>query len=466
MHKTATTLLLTLFPLTVVCGQEAVTQQAVSDLSPEHQAEHDLLSLAENFQGADSLQQMKVLLQSGTNANVVDSHGNTPLLWMCTSIEMDYRYRHDEHYAKAVDAAFAELLRHGADAMKENNHGCNALFYLQSKPELIRKLQQENLLPKELSMRIPYDTLALMRYMKLRVNQASYTTHEECLQYLSRKYCAPAYDRVEQKLDEYLNSEHKNRIPEGAIEHGLAFLRLADPARAEAYVNNLNYWQHSEHFIEEIPATVLATLHRLQWSVDVQKLNVAIRRLQTQLPAEGEDMISCNAARPMVHILEMLYRQDGDNTLPLVKEYSVCRDPELSYYAYRILLHRENLPAPEPAEFEERFASLGKPEQWPAPLLRVYECARVDEAMRKGSTDDISADELQRVEKQLRSMQLHSHADAIAKLFTQGERTNDIYTKQAAHRRYQELVAPAPRPSMAKYILEHPELFSQADNKR
>ena len=465
MHKTATTLLLSLSPLTCVCGQEAVTQ-TVSDLSPEHQAEHELLSLAENFQGAESLRQMVVLLQNGTNPNVKDSHGNTPLLWLCSSIEMDYRYRHDEHYAKAVDSAFAELLRHGADSMRENNHGCSAVFYLQSKPELLKKLQQENLLPKELSMRIPYDTLALMRYMKLRVKQAAYTSHEECLQYLSRKYCAPAYDRVEQKLDEYLNSESRNKIPEGAIEYGLAFLRLADSARAEAYVNNLNYWQHSEHFIEEIPATVLATLHRLQWNVDAQKLNVAIRRLQTQLPAEGEDMISCNAARPMVHILEMLHRQEGDNVLPLVKEYTVCRDPELSYYAYRILLHRDNLPAPEAAEFEERFATLGSPAQWPATLVRIYECARVDEAMRKGATDELSTDELQRVEKHLRSMELSAHANAIAKLFTNGERSDDIYTKQAAYRRYQELVAPAPRPTLAKYILEHPELFSQADNKR
>ena len=241
MHKTATTLLLSLSPLTCVCGQEAVTQ-TVSDLSPEHQAEHELLSLAENFQGAESLRQMVVLLQNGTNPNVKDSHGNTPLLWLCSSIEMDYRYRHDEHYAKAVDSAFAELLRHGADSMRENNHGCSAVFYLQSKPELLKKLQQENLLPKELSMRIPYDTLALMRYMKLRVKQAAYTSHEECLQYLSRKYCAPAYDRVEQKLDEYLNSESRNKIPEGAIEYGLAFLRLADSARAEAYVNNPCYF--------------------------------------------------------------------------------------------------------------------------------------------------------------------------------------------------------------------------------
>lgn len=431
---------------------------ATVSLSEKQQAELELQGIAENFSGGESLQRMQELLQQGTNPNAEDSAGDTPLLLLCLAIEKDYRYLHDAHFAHAVDAAFELLLSQGADAMHENDLGCNAIFFMQSKPELLHKLQQKKLLPKELAMRIPYDTLALNRYMRLRVNQASCTAHAACREYLSRKYCAPAYDRVEKKLSYYLSCEASERIPKGAIEDCLAFLRLADAQRAAAYVDNLGYWQHGEHFIEEIPVRVLQALHNIHWQVDTAKLRQALKRLQTLLPKEGEDMISCNSARPLVMVLEMLERQEGQAVLPLIQEFTTCRDPEVAYYAYRILLKQNNLPVPEPAELEAAWGiTAAKNTKLSNTQRIIYECARVDEAMRTGKTDTITAEELQRVETHLRNTGLTPYADAVAMLLQDGKLSTDPYVRQAAHHRYQELVSPAPRAANARYILEHPE---------
>lgn len=428
----------------------------------QQNAEFELQGIAENFNGTESMLRMQQLLQQGADVNEEDTAGDTPLLLLCRAIEHDYRYLHDAHYAQAVDAAFELLLRHGADAMHENHSGCHAMFYMQSKPELLQKLQQKKLLPKELAMRIPYDTLALLRYMRLRVNQASCTSHEECLHYLSRIYCTPAYERVEKKLSNYLTRESARNIPKGAIGDCLAFLRLADTTKATAYVNNLVYWEHGEHFIEEIPAEVLRSLHRLQWNVSTEKLHQALKRLQVLLPREGEDMISCNSARPIIMVLQMLERLEGDAALPLIKEYTTSRDPEVAYHAYKLLLRQNQLPAPEPGELEQIFGI-----DPAAPLnanltdtqRRIYECAKVDEAMRNADLSKISAAELKRVAGHFRSSELSPYANAVEMLLDNGSITTDPYIRQNAHRRYSELVSPAPRATCARYILEHPEQF-------
>lgn len=468
MRYVITPLLILLCTLPQGRGEVAVSAPAVA-LSAQQQAESELLGIAENFNGTAALQRMRELLGQGVSPNAQDTAGDTPILLMCSILEHDYRYLHDAHFAQEVNAAFELLLSHGADAMHENNAGCNALFFMQSKPELLQALNQKKLLPKELSIRIPYDTLALNRYMRLRVQQANYTTHAECRHYLSRKYCAPAYDRVEKKLKFYLSCESRARIPNGAIADCLAFLRLADEARATAYVDNLVYWQHSEHFIEEIPAAVLEALHSIYWNVNPDKLKLALTRLQELLPKEGEDMISINSARPMVLVLEILERQEGKAILPLIQKYTASRDPELAYHAYRLLLRQNNLPAPEPKELEALFGiDPANPEA--APLnetkRKLYECARVDEAMRTAKLGNINAEELQRVANHFRAAGLTPYADAVEMLLEQGKLSQDPYIHQAAHHRYQELVSPAPRVSNARYILEHPGEFStQATRK-
>ena len=461
MLYTISTFLFTLSVLPQVGGQEVVAP-STAGLNQQQQAELELQGVAENFNGSASLRHMQELLQQGTNPNAQDSAGDTALLLLCHVLEKDYRYLHDAHFAQAVDMAFEQLLGAGADAMHENAAGCSALFYMQSKPELLNVLQQKKLLPKELSIRIPYDTLALNRYMRMRVNQANLTTHEECRSYLSRKYCAPAYDRVENKLRCYLSCEAAERIPEGAIEDCLAFLRLADAERAANYVNNLVYWQHGEHFIEEIPIRVLQALHNIYWEVDAAKLRSALQRLQTLLPKEGEDMISCNSARPLILVLEMLERQEGQAVLPLIQEFTRSRDPEVAYYACRILLKQNNLLAPEPGELEKAWeidpqnpaeAKLNTTQR------HLYESARVDEAMRTGQFDNLTVDVVQRVETQLRSEGLTPYADAVAMLLQDGALSADPYVRQSAVHRYRELVSPAPRATNALYILRHPEQF-------
>ena len=102
-------------------------------ISQDEMNGQELLQLAENFKGDETLRLMSKLLEQGVNPNVEDSEGNTPLLHLCKELEMDYRYRNNPHYAQEVDKAVTLLLRHKANAMHENRYGCNAVFFLQSK---------------------------------------------------------------------------------------------------------------------------------------------------------------------------------------------------------------------------------------------------------------------------------------------------------------------------------------------
>lgn len=463
MQNAASILLLSL-SFTTAEAEPAPVAPPPAVISQAEANEQELLRLAENFKGEESIPKMQALLARGTNPNATDSEGNTPLLLLCKALEMDYRYRNNPHYAQAVDKAFTLLLRNKASAMHENRYGCNAVFYLQSKPELKAKLTAQKLIPKELAVRIPYEPLALRRYMQLRIAQAKHTTHRECLDYLSRCYCAPAYARVKEKLDAYLSAESGRNIPEGAIADCLAFLRLANEKEAKAYVNNLIYWEHGEHFIEEIPTLVLTALQDTNWPVRADKLRSAIKQLHHLLPKEGEEMISCSAARPMGELLELLLRVEGDSALGLIREYSANRDPELAYLAYKILLRRKGLPAPEPQELQARmrFSDDTAPANLTQQQAELYTAAKVHHAMRNGNIEGVSADEFRQAQQYFRAQGLEKHATAIDKLFTKDELSQDPYTIQAAHHRYQELLSPAPGAVMARSILEHPEILNGA----
>lgn len=467
MRNTVTTLLFLISPLAQGNSPGEVVP-AVAVLSEQQQTDLELLAEADNFDGASSKQRIEELLKRGADPNTEDSTGDTPLLLLCRTIEHDYRYRHEPHFAQAVNETFELLLRHGANALHENHLGCNALFFLQSKPELLEALKQNKLIPKDLAVRIPYDTLALIRYMKLRVQQAELTMHDPCRQYLSRKYCAPAYERVENKLTTYLESESVERIPQGAPAICLAFMRLAAPEKANSYVADLVYWEHSEHFIEDIPLMVLQALHDLNWQVDTNKLSQALKRLQALLPKEGEDMISCNSARPIILILEMMAHQDPQKVLPLIEEYKASRDPELAYHAYKMQLRQNNLYSPDPAELEKAFGIdpfAPQTTKLTEQQRKIYECAKVDFAMRHSDLSHVSAEELARAEQLFREMGLTPYADTIATLLSGGELSKEPYVHQAAHRRYKELVSPAPGAVLARYILEHPEHFRIKNNQ-
>ncbi len=462
MRYNATVLLFSALVATTAGRADTPPHAQPPGLTEQQQSEQDLLFAAENFNGEDSLTEITTLIDKGVNINICDSEGNTALLLLCHTLELDYRYRNDPHFAHAVDQAFSLLLSKGANAMHENKKGCNAVFFLQSKPELKQKLCEQKLLSKELAVRIPYEPLALGKYIKLRINQVRCTTHAENIAYLSRVYCTPAYDRVMERLQRYINAESAAGIPHGALADCLAFLRLGNPTAAAQFVNNLIYWEHSEHFIEEIPAEILSTLYQTQWQVPPQLLQKALVRLESLLPNEGEDMISCNSARPMGLILEMLERQSREQATPLVEHYCNARDPELAYYAYRILLQRNALPCPVPEELATHWQLSPETDytkKLSAEQRKVYEGARVDEAMRKGTAHQLTADELRRAEELFRSMELTRHAEAVTMLFEGEQLSQDPFILQKAYHRYAELVSPAPRATLARYILLHPQHF-------
>ncbi len=453
----------------ILCALNLSAQDsAVGSPEPAHPAEQvplplNLLNVAAGFSGAESLEQLRTLLQEGEDANVQDSEGNTPLLHLCAPIEMDYRYTTDPHFAKAVDDAIVLLLQHRANILLENRKGCNAAFYLQSKPELIKRLSEENLLPKELAVRIPYESMAFYSYIRKRTEQATLTSHEPCREYLIRKYCAPAYERAEKRLTDMISTESTRRFSYPAVCDLLAFMRLADRERAAKFVNELNYWEHGEHFLEEKPSQVLDALNLLEWDVDPAAIRKALKKLDTMLPTSPDEMIDCFAAQPMGILLEMLERQQGDDTLPLIQKYAGGNEAELAYRAYKLLLRRQNLPLPTPEALEQAFSTQEAPGStaMTPEQRKIYECAVVDTALNSGDISSLNIDIVKRVVASFNSMKLRKHAAIVSELITaEGSLTADPYTIQAAHHRYIEQPPPSPRMIMSRYILEHPAQFA------
>ena len=427
-----------------------------------------LLDATAEFDGVTSLQEIEQLLSANVPVDHRDSVGNTPLLYLCRPLEMDYRYTTDPHFAQALDRAIITLLRHGADILHENDDGCNAAFFLQSKPELLKTLAEEKLLPKTLAVRIPHESAAFYRYIRKRTAQAEKTSHEASRQYLSRMYCAPAYDRAAEQLAAYIALDSTERCTTTQLKELLAFMRLADPARAQEYVHGLRFWEHSEHFLEERPSRLLEALNSLSWEVDSTILRKALRKLDTMLPSSPDEMIDCFAAQPMGQLLEMLARREGDQALPIIRKYASCNEAELAYRAYKLLLRREGLPAPEPNELLERFAANGAATQetMNSTQRRLLESALVDEALRLGDVSTLDTAIVQRTIKVFRDMKLNRHAAILERLLQNGQLTADSYTIQAAHHSYIEQAPPSPRISMARYILEHAGQFADRSTEK
>lgn len=462
MHPILTALICTA-PLLCGSGGGLVAAPSAQAAGQEQQ----LLDLAANFNGSESLERMLAALQRGNAPNTQDTAGNTPLLYLCEALEMDYRYRTEPHYAQAIDGAIAALLRRGADALHENKQGCNALFYMQSKPALLARLKEEKLLPKDLAVRIPYEPAALGRYMRLRVEQAECTTHSECKQYLARRYCMPAYDRAFSLLQQYLKAETGKKIPPNALEDTLAFLRLADVARAESYIDSLPLWEHGEHFLEEVPGMLLSALNQTHWRVKPGQLRCALKKLGSMLPRSAEEMIDCHAALPMSRILEMLYRQEGEKALPDIRRHISSRDADLAYSALRLLLQREGLPLPEPEGFARCFgcAEGAGTEGMTALQRRLYECVLADTAMRLNDFANVDANMLRRAKEAWTDMGLASQAKLLDAILTDEGITADAFALAAASNAYNELPAPSLRTVLARYILDCPETFAPQPTK-
>lgn len=446
-------------------AQDSATTAPPANTPPESASaaqEPTLLAIAAGFNGASSLATMQQLIEAGADVNATDSEGNTPLLHLCAPLEMDYRYTTEPHFAQAVDAAVTLLLQHGASMLRENRKGCNAAFYLQSKPELLAQLKAADLLTKELSVRVPYDSFSFYRYIRKRTEQARLTKHEPCRQYLIRKYCAPAYELAEKRLADMLAVGSKRRFSFSDVCDLLAFMRLADEQRAHQFVHELHYWEHGEHLLEEKPAQVLEALNLLHWDVAPTDLHQALRKLDTMLPTSPEEMIDCFAAAPMGILLEMIERREGDKALPLIRKYTNGNEAELAYRAYSLLLKRQKLPTPTPEALLARFSENGTTsvESMTPEQRRIYECAVTDAALSSGDISALSADMLTRTIRAFNEMKLKRHAAIVATLMHDGALTTDPYTIQSAHHKYTEQPPPSPRILMARYILDNPALFA------
>ncbi len=426
-----------------------------------------LLDVTLGFDGRNSLERMRNLLATGAPVNEYDLRGNTPLLLLCSALEMDYRYTTDPHFARAVNEAITLLMQHGANVLHENANGCNAAFYMQSKPELLQMLNDAGLMPKELAVRIPYETAAFARYMRKRTAQAALTTHAACRQYLIRLYCAPAYERAEARLTEIISGEDTRKEVKDIAEL-LDFMRLADAEKATLYVHKLRYWEHGEHLLEEVPSRVLAALNQLRWELSSEDIRSALKKLEDMLPASPEEMIDCFAAQPMGILLEMLDRREGEAALPLITRYTKCNEADLASTAHILLLKRNGLPAPTPDALRERFSANGLeiPTALNEDQLRIYECSLVDTAMSRGEATGLTAELVLRVKKYYTDMKLTRHAEIIGQLLRGKKLTQDPYTILSAHHSYIEQPPPVPRMKMAQFILDNPTLFSAVNTEQ
>lgn len=426
----------------------------------ERSETENLLCLTSDFSGQDSLEKLLILLEKDADPNEKDPEGNTPLLYMCRPLEMDYRYRTEPLFQQAVEHAIVALLRHGADALHENQQGCNALFFLQSKPQLMSKLEKEGLLPRELAIRIPHEEGALSRYIQLRVAQASCTVHEESLSYLSRRYCTPAYERVLALVQRHLAAESARRIPPGLLKNCLAFLSMASPEQAHRFINELPLWEHGEHFLEEIPELLLCSLDELNWEVEPKRLRFALNKLDSMLPQSSEDMIDCNASLPIGHLLAMLARQEGDDIMPLLEHYTASPDPGMAYTALRLLLLRRQLPLPESESLRDFYRLEDNKDALSEQQRLLVESVLTDEAVREASLAKLDVASLALTESFFRRLGLNRHAELLGQLQEKGELIVGDESLRLLSKQYEELPGMPPRVILARYILEHPQLFS------
>ena len=351
---------------------------------------------------------------------------------------------------RLVDPLIRELLRQGHDPLLENEQGCNAVFYLAGIPELYQQLVGENLLPRELALRIPHDEGALLRYMRLRNNQLILARAAGSRDYLIRRYCAPAYARAERLLRSYIGAPTLERIPKDSLADCLQFMLLANPRAARNFIDSLTYWEHGEHFLEEIPVHLLTTLHQLQWPVDAALLRRALSKLGTLLPVSKDDMIECAASVPMSRILEMLTRMEGDGAMPELQHYAAAFDPEIVHTALLLQMKLQGIPHPGDAVFN----SLTTPD-----VVEVRDALAADEAIRKGHMEQLTASQLIRAAEILRKHNMPHHAEMMSGIVEGEQIILRPELRPTFRTRYEELREESPHVVLLRYLMQNRELL-------
>ena len=343
-----------------------------------------------------------------------------------------------------------EMLRMGYDPLVENNVGCNAVFHLAGMPDFYQRLNAANLLPRELAIRIPHDEGALLRYMRLRNNQAKLARTDASRDYLTRRYCAPAFARAERLMRNYMGAHSLVQIPDSAMADILTFMRLADQTKAEDFINSLPIWEHGEHFLEEIPAHLLKNLSQLGWNVDGGQLRKALHKLGTMLPVSKEDMIECDASLPMSDILRMLTAKENTGAMPELEQYAAAFDPGIVHTALALQMQLQGLPLP----WEPAFAELNVPE-----LQEIREALAVDAAIRRGDMQTLTGQQLTQAATTLRKHAMPMHAEMLEGIEENGRMSLRPELQPAFRTRYEELREDAPHVALLRYLMQHRELL-------
>ncbi len=417
----------------------------------------ELARCCASFQGAASLKTVRELLDKGADINYRALGDETPLLLLCHALELDYHYRTDEAFRHALEEAVTLMLQRGADPLMENELGCNAIFYIEGKPELAKKLGEEELLPRELALRIPAGGAALTRYIRKRAAQAQLTKHEGSLAYLSRRYCAPAYERVFERLQRYMRAESAAHLPPSAMRDCFAFLRVANRANIEEWVNKSPLWEHSEHFLEEVPEHYLSALCELGWQVEPARLKQALNKLDSMLPKAKEDMIECFAGIPMSRLLRMYHAADPAAAEPLITRYAESRDSTLAAEALCLQLEKKRLPRPERRLLEQRLLPLGENGAYSPEQQALVELSAVDAAASEADWAGVDAAMARRVQQDLRRRGLAHHADLLTLLIENNSITTDADALAEVRSAWSDPALPSPQQLMARQLLQHPE---------
>lgn len=367
-----------------------------------------------------------------------DASGNSLLLTLCRTAGSSNKIT-----SAYLQPFITSLLINGANPLTEDANGCNAVFYLSGMPDYYAVLKHQNLIPRELALRLPPEEHLQLRYMKLRASQIPLAPAPGSREYLVRRYCAPFYEKAEDRLAHYMQAEGLYVIPESGLSTCLAFMRIANPQRAHAYINNLSLWQHGEHFLEEIPSAFLQDLTQLSWQVNPGKLRLALQKLNSMLPSSADDMIDCNAAAPMSALLELLVNQEGRRALPDLKKYADTYDPELAQAVLRLELKLNGITPPDETEEEPKDAE----------LVAMREALQTDAALHQGILDGLTAEKLVRVAAYLNREGLPRHAEIISSMVEEGELIATETSMPAIRAEYETLQEERPRVRLLRKLL-------------
>lgn len=376
-----------------------------------------------------------------------DANGDTLLIRMCrlASTMAPEQRRH-------LQPIIGLLLESGANPLFENLSGCNAMFYINGMPELMKDLAANYYLPRELTLRLPHERAAFLRYMRLRVAQERHTFSEGSKAYLLRRYCKPAYQRTEKLFQELFRQESPRRIPEGALGDCLDFMRLAEPEKTYSYINELNYWDHAEHFLEEMPGLLLRELHRLSWPVNPGKLRLALKKLHTMLPTSQDDMIDCNAAGPMIQLLDLLVAQEGERVQQEVKNCAASHDPDLAQAALRLLMRMQGLTPPDEIEDVNGAVSSG--------LQSIRSALMADSALRHCEAEVLTPDILQQAAECCQQHGMPARAEIFNQLRDGKKLSLSPAALPAISTAYNEIREKSLSVVLLRYLLTHPQLLA------